>query len=155
MVEWLSLHCESAIWKGDLCKLSIMHQCLWIDYIYFDGLKQFSLWDYSNYEVMKKKKDQNIPVGNLQTVWILGMFEICVCPGEGRSPVKASILTVKSAVNFFSNPEPPLLSGKVCSRNKEISPCTEIIFKTLSLVYKNEFTWVKSTDFKNHRLKEL
>ena len=116
MVEWLSLHCESAIWKGDLCKLSIMHQCLWIDYIYFDGLKQFSLWDYSNYEVMKKKKDQNIPVGNLQTVWILGMFEICVCPGEGRSPVKASILTVKSAVNFFSNPEPPLLSGKVCKK---------------------------------------
>ena len=88
-----------------------------VNWLYiFDGLQQFSLWDYSKYKVMKKKKDQNIPVGNLQTVWILEMFEICVCPGEGRSPVKASIVTVKSVVNFFSNPQPPLLSGKVCKK---------------------------------------
>lgn len=49
----------------------------------FYGLWQFSFWGYSIYEGMKVKREQNAPVGNLPTVWIIGMMEICVCPREG------------------------------------------------------------------------
>lgn len=45
---------------------------------------QFSFWDYSSYEGMKERREQNIPVGNLPNVCTLGMMEICVCPGQGR-----------------------------------------------------------------------